>query len=280
MQDNDSNVKTILETGSALAESRLPPEAQGGHTPYVLLPPQYTVKDLESLLPAPTRKRGIVTMQDSPSFIEYLKKHGEEDHCVIYADVDYEAGKYSLTAVINDNGAGSAQWRDHRAMLSPILSLEWKRWTANNAKSMEQSVFAAFLEDNLGDIATVDGMPTGKDMLEMALAFEANSDKRFKKKLDLQGGGQHLEYIDQADEATTVKMRFFERFSIGIPVFQGSSEGFHIEARLKFRTTGGALAFWFELVRPDRVFKTAVSSDLEKIKAGAGFTVLIGQPGK
>jgi hypothetical protein len=41
---------------------------------------------------------------------------------------------------------------------------------------------------------------------------------------------------------------------------------------------GSALSFWYELVRPDRVFKTAVATEIDKIKEAAGFTVLFGRP--
>lgn len=268
------NAQTILDAGAALADTKV----FGKGIPFVVVPPGYQTQDVEKMMPMPIRKRATVTMLDAPSFIEYVNKHGCQDETVVYADVDYEAGKYGLLAVINDHGETDPTWRDHRATLLPIQSLEWKRWKGADARAMPQADFAAFLEDNLSDIATVAGMPTGKDMLEMALAFEANSDKRFKKKLDLQGGGAHLEYVDQADEATSTKMRFFERFTIGIPVFQGATDGYHIEARLKFRMSGGDLRFWYELVRPDRVFMTAVAAEIEKIKTATGFMVLYGRP--
>lgn len=278
MNENKQDAQTILEAGTAMVGPRTVAPTVGNGIPFVVVPAGYQEHDLERMLPAPTRKRGAVTMLDAPSFIEYVDKHGCQDETVVYADVDYEAGKYGLLAVINDHGGTDPTWRDHRASLSPILSLEWKRWKGLDGKPMAQADFAAFLEDNMGDIASVKGMPSGNDMLKMALEFEANSDKRFKKKIDLQGGGQHLEYVDQADEATSTKMRFFERFTIGIPVFQGSTDGYPIEARLKFRMAGGALSFWYELVRPDRVFKTAVATEIDKIKEATGFMVLFGRP--
>lgn len=67
----------------------------------------------------------------------------------------------------------------------PIKTVEWKRWNDNDGAdhAMPQDQFAAFLEENMGDIATVDGMPTGTEMLRMATEFEATADKRFKSKL-------------------------------------------------------------------------------------------------
>ncbi|MEN6540858.1 MAG: DUF2303 family protein [Mizugakiibacter sp.] len=280
MENLKQDVQAALDAGAALGEIRVPQQNEEGTVPFVVVPAGYAVKDIEKLLLHPTRKRGNVTLLDASSFIDYTKKHAITDTSAIYADVDYEAGRYGLVAVLNDHGTEHdyAMWGDFRASLTPMLSLEWKRWKGNNHKAMPQADFAAFIEDNLGDIATVDGMPTGSDMLNMALAFQMNSDKRFKKVIDLQGGGTNLEFVDQADEETTSKMQFFKRFTIGIPVFQGATDGYPIEARLKFRMNGGALSFWYELVRPDRVFKTAVSSEIAKIKEETGLMVLFGVP--
>lgn len=278
--NQDTNLQVVLDAGAAMAEPRMPPHGESladARIPFVVLPPGYSTGDLEKLLAQPTRKRGHVALLDADSFVWYVKKHAVDDVTLIYANVDYEASRYSLVAVIDDHSSDEPYWREFIATLTPIQSLEWKRWAGNNKKAMAQADFAAFIEDNLGDIASVDGMPSGKDMLEMSLAFEANSDKRFKRKLDLQGGGTHLEYVDQADEATSSKLRYFERFTIGIPVFQGATDGYHVEARLKFRMNGGALSFWYELVRPDRVFKTAVSGEIAKIRDSSGVPVVFGK---
>lgn len=272
-----NNAQVILDAGASLVD----PVRDHGGIPYVALPDGYSVNDLENLLPQPSRKRAKVVMLDSPSFIAYAKKHGSLDNCTLYADVDYDSSKCSIVAVVNDHGSDvdQAQWRDHTATFQPKLSHEWKCWTQLNKQAQDQAKFAAFIEDNMGDIASIDGMPTATDMLQMALAFEANSDKRFKKRIDLQSGGAALEYVDQQDESTSAKMRFFERFTIGIPVFQGSTAAYPIEARLKYRQQSDKLVFWFELIRPDRVFKQAVTDEIEKIHEATGFMLLYGNAG-
>lgn len=55
-------------------------------------------------------------------------------------------------------------------------------------------------------------------------------------------------------------------------------DAYPIEARLKYRENSGKLTFWYELIRPDRAFKTAVNSSLEQIKADTGFLILQGTP--
>ena len=65
----------------------------------------------------------------------------------------------------------------------------------------------------------------------------------------------------------------------GIPVFQGSTAAYPIEARLKYRQQSDKLVFWFELIRPDRVFKQAVTDDIERIHEATGFMLLYGNAG-
>lgn len=276
MENIINNAETILEAGAALAG---PFEDHGG-IPYVALPKSYEVHDLEKLLPTPTRKRAGVTTTDTESFVFYTKKHGSLDNCTIYADIDSEASKFGMVAVINDHGADidNPQWRDHTCLFKPALAVEWKRWVAKNKQKFNQIEFAAWLEENLSDVATVDGMPTGADILKMALGFEANSDKRLRSKVNLQDGGVRFEFVDESDVETRTTMQAYERFTLGLPVFDGSSSAYPVEARLKYRESDGKLTFWYELIREDRVFKSAVTDELAQIKSETGFPVIHGKP--
>ena len=278
-------VNTALSAGMAMTRPRSPINALDSEivdvskgTPFVMVPPGFNVQDLEALLPAPSRKKSSVKVTESDSFIFYTKKHGSMDECVIYASVDYEGSQCVLIGVINDHGADTPKWRDHRCTFSPKLSVEWSRWIGKNKKVMTQIEFAAWLEENLTDIASIQGMPTGAEILQMALAFEANSDKRFRSKANLQSGGFSIEFTDEENNDTRTSMKVFERFTLGIPVFDGSTSAYPVEARLKYRENSGKLSFWYELIRPDRVFKTAVSDDLQKIKEATGFPIVFGAP--
>lgn len=272
------NAATILDAGAASSEIRYPTGDTKGATPFVVVPEDYRVHDIESLLVAPTRKRGSVVTTDSTSFIYYTKKHGSLDDCTIYAEINSEQSVFNLVAVINDHGADAAQWRDHRCTFKPKQSVEWARWLGKNKAVMSQADFATWLEDNLPDIATVPGMPTGAEVLTMALGFEATSDKRVKSRINLQNGGVQFEFVEDETKDTRITMKVFERFTIGVPVFDGSSDAYPIEARLKYREKDGKVNFWFELIRPDRVFKTAVTEQLECIKGETGFPIISGKP--
>jgi uncharacterized protein YfdQ (DUF2303 family) len=273
-----SGMKEALDAGALLAGSMLPLESGDGRVPYLAVPDGYRVESLEHFLPFPTRKRADVSVTTTDSFILYAKKHGSLDECVIYAEVDAEGSRCVLRALMNDNGADNPKWRDHRCTFAPALSVEWKRWIAKNKVQMSQADFATWLEDNQGDVRSVSGSPTGADILAMAQAFEVNADKRVKSHINLQSGGVRFEFVEDETKDTRTSMEVFRRFTLALPVFDGSTDAYPVEARLKYRDNSGKVTFWYELIRPDRAFKTAVQSALDQIKGATGFMLLHGTP--
>ncbi|XZG69267.1 DUF2303 family protein [Chitinibacteraceae bacterium HSL-7] len=274
-------------------------ELQKLKLPALFVPKNHDVlvlTDLERHLPTPLRKTGTVTLDDAASFIWYVKEHQDEERTRIYLKADYPKGYVAFTAVLNDHPAHGAQWRDHTAEFAPAKSTEWLRWTSADRKGMTQLEFATWIEDNMTDIATVQGMPTAAQMLELALTFEAVSDKKFKSATRIQSGGIDLEYIDREDDATRSKMKMFERFSIGIPVFAApiaeahktdpatgeiekkATIAYRIDARLKYRIRDGVLQLWFELVRADKVLASASQDLVNEIRTQTSLPLLAGSP--
>jgi len=267
--------QTLLDAGAALTGTS---HIDGSDIPFVVVPDGYRVTDLERLLPAPTRKRAAVQAHDADSFCSYFDTHSTRCS-TIYADVDHGAEKFVVLAVFDDNGQDYAGWRDHTCTLVRRPSVEWKRWNGKCRANMAQADFATFLEENLVDVVNAEGMPTGSEMLQMALAFERTADKRLKSKVNLQSGGVRFEYVDDDNADTRTSMQVFSRFTIGIPVFDGATVAYQIEARLKYRDNGGKLTFWYELIRPDRSFRQAVADELDAISIKAVRTIIRGTIG-
>ena len=274
LNQTDNFAKTIFDAGMVAAGTNLVDSI-----PFVVVPENHRVEDLERLLDKPSRVKAEVIVTEAESFINYVNKHKADTFSMIYADMDSEKNSLSLIAVIDDNGpASNPCWRGHRCIFTPNLSVEWKRWLSRNKQHFSQTDFATWLEDNLPDIAGVEGMPSGADILQMALGFEANAEKRLRSKINLQNGGVQFEFVEDEDKDTRTKMQVFERFTLGLPVFDGSASAYPLEARLKYREKDGKVTFWYELIRPDRVFKTAANDDLGKIKDGTGLPIIFGRP--
>jgi uncharacterized protein YfdQ (DUF2303 family) len=275
MELNEKTIACLLKVGTSQAEIR----TAGEGIPFLVVPEGYKLQSLESLLDIPIRKRGRIVTTNSDGFINYLKKHSKSGVSTIYAEIDSETSHCVLLAVIDDHGQYHQDWREHTCKFSPITSVEWTRWNINNKKMMDQAGFASFLEDNLPDIASVPGFPTGTEVLQMALGFEANADKKFRSKINLQSGGVQFEYVEDETKDTRTKMIVFERFTIGVPVFDASANAYPVEARLKYREKGGNVMFWYELIRPDRVFKSAIDDELAAISENTGLQIIAGSPG-
>lgn len=245
------------------------------------LPPGWKLeeKDDEKRFAKPRRKVAKVSLRDADSFVDYTKRHGSLADCTIWCQADYVAGLVDFTAIINDHGAeeNSPAWRDHTARFAPEFSEEWNRWNSCNKKSFTQAEFAMFVEENLKDIAAVEGSPSGAQMLEMALSFEANQDMKFKSAIRLQNGGVQMSFVQDDDDQTLARMQMFDRFTLGMPVFW-NGDAYQINARLRYRVRDGKLAFWFELIRQDKVLEAAAQTLIEQIRDKTGLPFFNGKP--
>lgn len=247
-------------------------EILGLHITHVAVPNNFELKeikvDLEEHLAAPRKTVAVASLADLESFLAYVGRHADE-RSLVWCNFNPQTFALNFRAVIDEHAIGKPGWRKHAANFTPTMSAEWKVWTELNKKSQSQVEFAEFLERNEGDIASREGFPTSTEMMTMATNFEASSEKRLISSVKLQGGGVSLEYIDGDDEKTLQKMKVFERFSVGIPVFW-AGPGYAIDARLKHRTASGKVSFHYELIRPDRVHEAAAKELIDIVRKGIG----------
>lgn len=244
---------------------------------HVLVPHTFDLKviDDEPHLPGPRRTKAAATFLDADSFLNYTATHSGAG-AAVWCDFNPVTYALAFRAVFDDHLPDAPGWRSHTATFKPRPSVEWDIWTGKNKAEQTQAAFAEFLEANEKDIAAAPGYPTSLDMMKMATAFEANSEKRFKSKVRLQSGGVALEYVNTDDDATIEQMKLFEKFQIGLPVFWelrdagAAIKAWPIVARLKYRTSQGAVTFWYDLIRPDLVHELAAIDMIDRIRQGLG----------
>lgn len=242
---------------------------------YHALPEGYTLDVRDPAKDDPDRIHGSVNLDTVDSFIDYLNTF-KDGGTRVYCRADFVKGACTMVGVLNGNvHEGGADYQDHRAVYAPKQTLEWGTWIGSNKKPMPQGDFAQFLEDNMRDIATVAGLPTGSEMFAMSRELEINRDARIKSAIRPQSGGVTLEYVDTDDEGTVKRMQVFERFALGIkPFLEGSA--YQVDARLRYRLSGGAVNFWYELIRPDLTIAAAVNDEILKVREKADVVVLMG----
>lgn len=281
---NDLNAISSSETQAIidLASQITPVEIAGqDHIRRVALPPGWTLseKNDEHLRLHPYRKTGAPRLDEQDSFIRYINRHKIGDLTTIYCQADYRQSKVDFECIINDHDGliNGQQWRDHKALYTPGFSEEWKRWIGSDKYQFNQAEFAMFIEENLNDVAAAEGMPTGQQVLEMSLSFQANQDMRYKSSIRLQNGGVDMSFVQDDDDQTLVKMRLFEKVAIGIPVFWGG-DAYQITARLRYRVREGKLTFWYELIRADKILEDATETLIGKIIESTGVPLYFGRP--
>jgi uncharacterized protein YfdQ (DUF2303 family) len=274
LDSEDNNVSAAIVAGATIGE----PKVIHDTLAVVVSPHGYSLKefDLEKAFLNPLRKRGGRDLGDAQSFIAYVNRH-KTGATSVYTDKN--ACKFS--AVFNDHEpvpaavasgevvASLAGWGDFTASYSCPKSDEWKRWHGNsqhgeNKKSMNQTAFAQFIEDNLLDIIK----PASADMLLVSRTLEAKKDVKFASSIRLNDGANQFTYEEDVQgTANKGQMAVPELFTICIPVFEGGQK-YEIDARLRYRIDGGRLAMWYELVRPHKTLEHAFNTTLEEIKTG------------
>ncbi len=275
-----SETTNVAETLAREMKAPTPLDTPFSDITRVALPPGWTLqeRDDEKLAMMPRRKRATVRLHDSESLVDYLERHASDAHTTVWCEADYAAGKVAFTAIVNDHGVEEdPHWRDHIARYTPVYSQEWRNWVGKNKQTFSQAEFAMFIEDNLKDVTSAEGLPTGAQMLEMALSFEANQDMRFKSAIRLQNGGVQMSFTQDDDNQTLAKMQLFDRFAIGIPVFW-NGDAYRVDARLRYRVRDGKLTFWYELVRSDKVLESATKTLIEQIRGLTELPFFFGEP--
>ena len=182
-----SNTADSIKAGLALAE----PKVATARGQYAVIPEGATLESLEPLLghlDRPARIRGAVTFTDAASFVTYVNRFKDAATLMLG---DEKAG--TLRAILDYHEAPAApRWGDHAAAFTFRQTEAWKRWVGANGKRMNQTEFAAFLEDNLVDIA----VPAGAVLLEMAKNFEVKKNAAFSSVVRLDNGEVQFKYLE------------------------------------------------------------------------------------
>ncbi|HRZ62784.1 MAG TPA: DUF2303 family protein [Rubrivivax sp.] len=285
---------TAIATAPATADqvnavARLAVLAQGEHRtsvpharPFVLVPEGYALEPMEPTL-QPRLAAGTVKLRDADSFVRYLKRFCADPWIqpLIYAQID----PARFVAVLDEHKAMSNPdiegadpaiepgWREWRADFTVPASREWLLWNSANRKLMTQTAFAEFLEDNLPDVAA----PSGAELLEMALNFEATKNGAFRSTQRLQDGSVNFAWVDETAGKDGGIVRMPPLITLRIPVFENEQPS-ELQARLKYRLADGRLTIWFELVRPHKVLEAAFRGVWKTIEEGTGLKPLLGAP--
>lgn len=228
------------------------------------------VVDLSEYRDSPRRFRRSVGVFDAESFLDYVKRNGNDDQLEVWADEE----RRTVQAVLNgpDDFAG---WCDHTATLTLRTTPAWKAWTEGSGKLLGQTVFAEHIEDNLPDIVK----PTGAEMLELAQTFQSTSKVDFQSHRFLDNGQRALEYTEatEAKAGRRGQIAIPAVFELGLRPFLGG-DPYRVVARLRWRIADGDLRIGYKLDRPEEVLRAAFGDVVSKIDEAVAVRVNQGRP--
>jgi len=265
--DYSGDVQAAIDAGAALADPRSPGLDPGTGT-YAVVPKGYQIVSLDEYAVRPRRIDACVRMQDTVSFIDYVK------HFKLPATrIFFNTAEEEFEAILDYHETETPAWCDHVATYKPQRSVEFANWMGANRRQFTQVEFARFLEENLPDVVE----PNSADLLNIALTFEAKKSVEFASGVRLANGQIQFQY-DEVVRGTAQKgtIEIPEKFTLGIPIHL-NGPAYRIDARLRWRLQEGKVTFWYELVRPQKFIEHALNEIRAAVADGAGVPVLSGE---
>lgn len=244
-----------------------------------ILPQGKRVVSLEDMLgevvTKPRRRTGVTAAFDQGSFIDLVKRWGDQSSTVILADPDRSAPK--LRAVFDHHPSGpsnlDAGHRDHTVRYQCRLADEWKVWQKIHGKWLSHAEFAEFVEDRIQDLAPQPlgdekakafgelvhgtwGNPT--DLIAHSRGLQINSSTLIRSAVTLATGEIALSYeVKHTDGSTSGgSVQVANLFLLSIPVFYGG-QSYRIPMRLRYRAPEGKIVWSCHLYRAEEVFDDA-----------------------
>lgn len=218
-------VKTIIETiaASALQATKI------GETPFLVVPEDYQLHDLEKVLPAPRRAVQAVTVQSLDSLADYVNRFGT-GHTAVFCDST--EGKQSITAVIDYHTPATPAWCGHTATWGCKTTIEWNRWMEVDGAWMPQEKFALFMEAQAQDIVAAEigfegdkrRTPTAAAMLTIARKLRAERSARWEAGEHKENGDGMLAFTQETKGQVKGRgdLVIPEYFAVSLRVFEGS----------------------------------------------------------
>lgn len=238
--------------------------------PALITPKGTEIKLFDNLVaPKALSTKAKIDAHDVDGFVDYINQFKGEG-TRIFAALE---PKPALKAVIDYHSPAQAALCSHIVNCAMQHSEEWKRWTGTDGakNAMTQKAFGLFIEDNAKDVI----VPSGGDLLQMALQFSSLRAVTFQSGQRLQDGTVAFEYKEEEKSGTA---RLPPQIELGLPVFRGDKEAYKIKARLKYVIKDGQLAIWFELERPDLVMDEAYQQVITDVAARTSISIFRGMP--
>ena len=222
---------------------------------FAVVPPGFTVENLERYQARPNRKTGNLSVVDVSSLGQYVQRHSEPG-TAIHADYS----KATMVAVIDghDDGPGHG---DHRVTFTAHTSDQLKAWLAINKKPMGQIAFGLFLEDRAVDVV----QPDAATIMEMVMTFDATKKVTFRSAQRLHDGQRQFQYVEENETKGAVTLP--DHAIILAPIYRGM-EPQRIKFMIRYRIEDGSLQFTVQMHDQETVMRAAFDKCVDALRLG------------
>ena len=279
-----SDAQAIIDAVTALAESTVLTLEEGSNA--LVIPNGQRVISLkpykDALRERPERKTGEAKLDTLDSFIAHVNRFKSSCSAVF-------VNAKRLLAVYDYHDSMPA-FLEHRALYEFPLSPEWQAWTRVSDTTLQQQVFAEFLESRIMDVAAPKEGDSEKYFAELGFALASPSallalsrglrvrvEQEAVSKPNLSSGEIEVSFKEQHSDAAGAPLKVPGGFVLHIaPYAQGTR--YAVPVRLRYRVVSGKVAWTMILHRTDLVLSDAVRDAAACVAEKTGLPVFHGTP--
>jgi uncharacterized protein YfdQ (DUF2303 family) len=216
----------------------------------------------------PRRHKGFASLGTIDSFVQYCLAY-RTPHTIVL--VDDEPSSPSMRAVFNYHEGSSAErtsdpgFRDYGALYHFPISDEWTAWERIDGETMDQRVFAEFLEDRITDVVDPNSAAKTYSALAKTLGLEpatpgkllalsrgltVHASSKVAEHRNLSTGEGQVAFETTHKDERGEQLRVPGLFVIAIPVFK-HEEPVPLAVRLRYRVRSGQILWTVKLHQAD-----------------------------
>lgn len=276
---------------------------------------------LDDRAPNPRERQGTAQLTNLDSFIAHVNRFGDGDSAVfaksdpmsptVTAVLDYNRADGTFIAIEDgmtemdvdeaveigesERTHGEYRYGRHRSHFAFPLSDEWQAWKEMDGEGMTMTEFAAFLENNVLDVAEIEKVPESASRFVEMMGGEQNIadwslltalaksltifEKAHVSETTNLANGQIQLILNENQEAEVdgVKATVPTMFFIQIPLFKEGVK-YRIPVRLRTRKGRGSVTFFYQMWNPERAFTHAFDEAIDRIGEETSAQIFYGSP--
>jgi len=259
--DKDENTNYV-ETVRDLAFAAVAPithEVEPGRPEEVmLLPPGYTVANLDGRRKLPRRVEVSKTLQSLDSFIEYINEFKQAGTAIFG---DREGHTISCTIDYHDV---NPDWCAHKVTLVNKPSTAWQIWTTNNKQRKTQRAFLHFIQDNIQDITDPDHATLIEEIKNVKIGKKGSREIKISHSSESSNKNSDIEVTSGLPEFLSLAIEPWRH-----------SKHYALLARVYMHIENDEVQYSYQLINPDRIIDHIFQDYIGEIEAATSIATYV-----